>query len=83
MSRRAPGRVTRQILSGSQLARPSDPVGDRGTDRQPVSLVLVYFVALAVLVVASSLVWVAWGMGAASVILFILALGLIASWLVV
>ena len=83
MSRRAPGRATRQILSGSELARPSDPGDGRESGRQPVSIVVAYFMALGALVVLSAFVWALWGMGPASVLLFLLALGLIASWLVV
>ncbi|MBA2596560.1 MAG: hypothetical protein M3Q50_13365 [Chloroflexota bacterium] len=83
MSRRAPGRAARQILSGSDLARPPDSGAGRGADQQPISLTFLYLVSLAVLVIASALVWVIWGMSAASAVLFVLALGLIASWLVV
>ncbi|MBA3450391.1 MAG: hypothetical protein H0T18_04180 [Chloroflexia bacterium] len=83
MSRRAPGRATRQILSGSQLVRPSDAGSERDTNHQPVSIAFGYLSVLAVLVVISALVWVVWGMGAASAVLLVLALGLIGSWLVV
>jgi hypothetical protein len=81
VTRRAPGRATRQILSGSELA-PRDTIGGHSTDGQPVSFAFRYLVALAVLVVAAALVWAVWGMPAASALLLALAAGLIASWLV-
>ncbi len=83
MTRRTPGRATRQILSGSQLTRPGDTVGGQRADSQPISFPFAYLVALSVLAIASAIVWAIWGMGAASAILLLLALGLIASWLVV
>lgn len=82
MTRRAPGRATRQILSGSELTPPRDTVGGHSTDGQPVSFAFKYLVALSVLVVATAFVWAVWGMPAASAILLALAVGLIASWLV-
>ncbi len=83
MTRRSPGRPTRQILSGSQLARPGDAIGGQRTDNQPISFAFAFLLALSVLVIASAIVWAIWGTAAASAILLLLALGLIASWLVV
>ena len=82
MTRRTPGRATRQILSGSDLTPPPETVGGRPPGEQPISLVFQYLVALAVLVVVSALAWAFWGMAAASPLLFILAIGLVASWIV-
>ena len=82
MTRRAPGRPTRQILSGSDLTPPGETIGGHSTDGQPVSFAFRYLVALAVLVVLTALVWAIWGMPAASAVLLALAAGLIASWLV-
>ena len=82
MRRRAPGRATRQILSGSELAPPGETIGGHSTDGQPVSFAFKYLVALALLVIASALVWAIWGMAAASAMLLALAVGLIATWLV-
>jgi hypothetical protein len=82
MTRRVPGRATRQILSGSEIAPPRDTIGGHSTDGQPVSFALKYLVTLSVLVVATALVWAVWGMPAASAILLALAVGLIASWVV-
>ena len=83
MSRRPPGRATRQILSGSQLAPPPDTVAGHMPGDQAASFAFRYLVGLSVLVVLSALVGVVWGPGPASAILLVLALGLIASWLVV
>ena len=82
MKRKAPGRATRQILSGSELTPPRETIGGHSTDEQPVSFAFKYLVALAVLVIATALVWAVWGMPAASAVLLALAAGLIASWLV-
>ena len=82
MTRRAPGRPTRQILSGSDLVPPRQTIGGHSTDGQPVSFAFKYLVALAVLVIVTALVWAVWGMPAASAVLLALAVGLIASWLV-
>ena len=82
MTRRSPGRATRQILSGSELAPPRETIGGHSTDGQPISFALGYLIALAILVVAAALIWAIWGMPAASAMLFALAVGLIASWLV-
>jgi len=82
MTRRAPGRATRQILSGSELVPPQDTIGGHRTDGEPVSFAFKYLVALAVLVVVTALVWAVWGMLAASAMVLALAAGLIASWLV-
>ena len=82
MSRRPPGRATRQILSGTQLAPPRESIGGRPAGSLPVSPILAYFIALAVLVVLAAVIWSIWGPGPASVVVLILAVGLIASWLV-
>jgi hypothetical protein len=83
MRRRAPGRATRQILSGSELATPRDTIGSQTGTGPSVSIALAYLAGLGVLVILAALVWAIWGMGPASAILLLLALGLIASWLVV
>jgi hypothetical protein len=53
------------------------------TGDQAASFAFRYLVGLAALVVLAALVGVVWGPGPASAILLVLALGLIASWLVV
>ena len=82
MRRRAPGRATRQILSGSELVPPRETIGGHSTDGEPVSFAFKYLVVLAALVIITALVWAIWGMPAASAVLLALAVGLIASWLV-
>jgi hypothetical protein len=82
MSRRPPGRATRQILSGTQLSPSRETIGGRLMTGETFSLVYAYFVLLAVLIIVSAVVWAIWGAGPASVVLLLLAFGLIASWLV-
>jgi hypothetical protein len=82
MSRRPPGRATRQILSGTQLSPSRETIGGRLMTVETFSLVYAYFVLLAVLIIVSAVVWAIWGAGPASVVLLLLAFGLIASWLV-
>jgi hypothetical protein len=82
VSRRTPGRATRQILSGTQLSPSRETIGGRLGSEGGISPTFAYFVALAVLVILAAIVWAIWGMGPASVILLILAIGLVAAWLV-
>ena len=57
-------------------------MSSHGAPLEPVSVTYWYLIVLSVLIVLSTLVWAVWGMGAASPVLFILALGLVGSWLV-
>lgn len=82
MSRRPPGRATRQILSGTQLSPSREAIGGRSAGSLPVSPILAYFIVLAALVILAAVVWSIWGSGPASVIVLLLAIGLIASWLI-
>ena len=82
MSRRSAGRVTRQILSGAQLSPPRDTFSGDSTQLSSASLAYRYLVGLAVLVIVATLFWALWGPGLASIILLVLAVGLLASWLV-
>ncbi|MBW3634029.1 MAG: hypothetical protein KY456_13480 [Chloroflexi bacterium] len=82
MTRRPTGRATRQILSGSQLTPPGETIGGQSTHGKPNSFAFGYLITLAVLVVATALVWALWGMPAASAVLLALSVALIASWLV-
>lgn len=82
MTRRAPGRVTRQILSGAELTPPGETVGGHRIDGAPISITFGYFLGLSALVILSALVWAIWGAAAASPVVLVLAIGLIASWLV-
>ncbi|MCA9863678.1 MAG: hypothetical protein KC432_11680 [Thermomicrobiales bacterium] len=83
MSRRSPGRATKQILSGDQVAshvpqRSTAPSADFANH-----LIQWYFVVLAALLLGAVIAWAIWGMGAASPLLFLLAVGLVAAWLVI
>jgi hypothetical protein len=82
VSRRPPGRATRQILSGTQLSPSRESIGGRPGGSLPVSPILAYFIVLAALVVIAAIVWAILGSGPASVVVLLLAIGLIASWLV-
>lgn len=83
MSRRPPGRATRQILSGPQLSPPPDTVAGNAPSDPTVSFAYRYLLGLSALVILAALVGVIWGLGPASAILLVLAIGLIGSWLVV
>lgn len=83
MSRRPPGRATRQILSGSELAPPRRVAREGASVASGPSLAFWFLVALAALLLFSTIVWAIWGMGAASPFLLLLALALIVSWIVI
>ncbi len=83
MSRRPPGRATKQILSGDQLAthvpeRSTAPNADFSSH-----LIQWYFVVLSALLLGAVIAWAIWGMGAASPLLFLLAVGLVVAWIVI
>jgi small-conductance mechanosensitive channel len=68
-------------LSGAELAPPPES-SETGGSIAPVTFASRFLIALAVLVLASALIWAIWGMAAATPVLLLLALGLIASWIV-
>ena len=75
-------RSARQILSGAELSPPnrmssSYPAGNT-TLTQPQ---MVYGAALGVLLVLGLLLWLVFGLGVASIIFFLLGLGLLGGWL--
>ncbi|MFT4039778.1 MAG: hypothetical protein QM692_16480 [Thermomicrobiales bacterium] len=83
MMRKRTGRAARQILSGDQIAsqppqRSTAPGAGFGE-----SLVQWYFITLSALLLASVLLWALWGMGPASALLLVLAIGLIGGWLII
>jgi hypothetical protein len=82
MTRRAPGRATRQILSGAELAPDPNTIAGRDVTRERISPTLAFFLVLSALVLAAAIVWAIWGMGPATPIVVLLALGLIAAWIV-
>lgn len=75
-------RQARQVLAGDAI-RPSPDPWVIGSDAIPLSpLQRNYLVTLVILLlVGVTLAWIA-GLGLASIVLFVLAFGLIASWLV-
>ena len=75
-------RQARQVLAGNEIRPPDDPLGFGERFAHGRVRELRYFLALALLVVLAAVVWVAWGMGPASPILFILALALLAGWFI-
>ncbi len=82
MSRRTPGRPTRQILSGAELAQTRATAGEPLAPARAPSVAFRYLIALAVLVIVAAIVWAIWGMGAATPLLLLWALGLIGSWII-
>lgn len=83
MTRRSTGRAARQILSGEQIASQPPQRASAPGPGFGASLIQGYFITLAVLLLAAVLLWAIWGMGPASAVLFLLALGLIGGWLII
>lgn len=82
MTRREPGRATRQILSGADLSPDPNTIGGHDVTRERISPTLGFFLVLSALVLASAIVWAIWGMAPATPLLILLAIGLIAAWIV-
>lgn len=83
MSRRTPGRATKQILSGDQLANHQPARSTVPGPRFNSDLIQWYFIVLSALLLGAVIIWAIWGMGAASPLLLLLALGLIGAWVVI
>lgn len=81
--RLAKARQARQVLSGAEIrvppARTNVYAASSGSFTQSQRT---YLISLAVLLVLGLLLWLAFSMGVASIIFFLLALTLIAGWLV-
>ncbi len=75
-------RHARQVLAGNELTPPNDGfgVGDRSVLGS--SGELRYLLALAALVLLAAVIFAIWGFGAASPLIFLLALALLAGWFV-
>ena len=71
----------REVLAGGSLTPPDDPInyGDRFAVG---GMEFRYFLALSILVVLSAIAWAIWGMGAAAPLLVLLAIGLLAGWVI-
>jgi hypothetical protein len=82
LDRVARSRQARQILSGAEIRPPT-----RISSSYPVSNnvltqpQLMYAAALGILLLLGVLLWLIFGLGVASVIFFLLALGLLGGWL--
>ncbi len=74
-------RQARQVFSGAELTPPTDPIGTPERFVLGPRGELRYLIALSVLIVLAALVWVAWGMGAATPLVVLLIVGLLAAWL--
>lgn len=75
-------RQARQVLAGSEVQPPDDPI-DFGY--QPGLLSpeqRIYLIALAVLLIIAIILLLVWSFGVASPVFFVLALGLIAGWFI-
>jgi Flp pilus assembly protein TadB len=75
-------RHARQILSGAEI-RP--PVRSLGSNPAPSSMLThsqtLYIASLGALLLLGLLLWLVFGMGVASIMFFLLALGLLGGWL--
>ena len=75
-------RQNRQIFSGAEIRPPSRALSSypaqSSTLTQPQ---LLYAASLGILLVLGVLLWLIFGMGVASIIFFLLALGLLGGWL--
>lgn len=74
-------RQARQVLAGGDVTPPDDPIGFGDRFVLGGSGEFRYFVGLAVLVVLSALAWAIAGMGLATPFLVVLAVALLAAWL--
>ncbi len=73
-------RQARQVFSGADLTPPADPIGTPERFILGPRGELRYLIALSVLVVLAALAWAAWGMGAATPLVVLLIVGLLAAW---
>ena len=73
-------RRARQVLAGNELTPPDDAFG--GGSLLGGSGELRYLLGLAALVLIAAVVFAIWGMSAASPLIFLLALALLAGWFV-
>ena len=80
--RRARIRQSRQVLAGDMIRPSPDPWMNGGGAVPLSSLQRNYLVALFLLLVVGLVLAYISGLGIASIVLFVVALGLIASWLV-
>ena len=75
-------RRARQVLAGNELTPPDDAFGFGERSVLGGSGELRYLLGLAALVLLAAVIFAIWGMGAASPLIFLLALALLAGWFV-
>ena len=80
--RLARARRARQVLAGQELRAPEHPLDYGAPEGLVDATQRTYLIVLAGLLLVALLLYLIWGLGPASPILFILALALLAGWLV-
>lgn len=75
-------RQARQVLAGSDLTTPDEPIGFGDRFGGGPSGELRYFLIVAALVVVAAVVYLIWGALPASIVAFFVALLLLAGWFV-
>ena len=75
-------RAARQVLAGTDIRPPDDPLRFGPAEPLIGPVQLAYLVGLVGLLVLGLIVWAVAGLMAASPILFLLAVGLLVAWLV-
>ena len=80
--RLARARRARQVLAGQELRAPEHPLDYGAPEGLVDATQRTYLIVLAGLLLIALLLYLIWGLGPASPILFILALALLAGWLV-
>lgn len=80
--RRTRIRQARQVLAGDSIRPSPDPWAGGGGAMGMSPLQRNYLILLAVLLILGLIIAYVLGVGVASIILFVLALGLIAAWLI-
>ncbi len=80
--RLARAREARQVLAGDELRAPARPLDFGAEDALVNPTQRTYLIVLAALLLVALLLFAIWGLGAASPILLLLALALLAGWVI-
>ena len=75
-------RQARQVFAGDELQAPSRPLDFGAEDTLINPTQRTYLIGLAALLIVALLLFAIWGLGAASPILLLLALALLAGWVI-
>jgi hypothetical protein len=75
-------RQSRQVIAGPDIDAPTEPLVSSQHESPLAPPIVWYFIALAVLVVLSAVLWAVWGMGAATLPLLLLIIGLFLAWFI-